>query len=184
MNDGKFKYKDGVYQAAFAGYFPAENPKYSIIVVVKNKPHAGNYYGGSVAAPVFREVADHLYKYSVEQQAPNILPTGVDSMMYTFSGLKKELMSLSNQFNFRFSDANPGNWRTAQLKNGGVQVQTINPGSTAVPSLIGMGLKDALYVLESSGMKVQVNGKGKVMNQSIAAGTPVVKGQQIVLYLN
>ena len=105
-------------------------------------------------------------------------------MMYTFSGLKKELMSLSNQFNFRFSDANPGNWRTAQLKNGGVQVQTINPGSTAVPSLIGMGLKDALYVLESSGMKVQVNGKGKVMNQSIAAGTPVVKGQQIVLYLN
>lgn len=184
VNDGKFKYKDGVYQAAFAGYFPAENPKYSIIVVVKNKPHAGNYYGGSVAAPVFREVADHLYKYSVEQQAPNILPTGVDSMMYTFSGLKKELMSLSNQFNFRFSDANPGNWRTAQLKNGGVQVQTINPGSTAVPSLIGMGLKDALYVLESSGMKVQVNGKGKVMNQSIAAGTPVVKGQQIVLYLN
>jgi cell division protein FtsI (penicillin-binding protein 3) len=62
VNDGKFKYGDGVYQSAFAGYFPADHPKYSIIVVVKNKPHAANYYGGSVAAPVFREIADHLFK--------------------------------------------------------------------------------------------------------------------------
>jgi cell division protein FtsI (penicillin-binding protein 3) len=47
-----------------------------------------------------------------------------------------------------------------------------------------MGLKDALYVLETSGINVQVNGKGKVINQSITAGTPVIKGQSIVLYLN
>lgn len=184
VNDGKYKYSDGVYQSAFAGYFPAEHPKYSIIVVVKNKPHAANYYGGSVAAPVFREIADHLYKYSIEQQAPFQMPQLADSMLYTFGGMKKEVQTIANQFQFLYTDAFAGNWRTATLKNNAVQPLTFSTAAATVPNMQGMGLKDALYVLETSGMSVQVNGKGKVINQSITAGSPVTKGQSIVLYLN
>ncbi|MBX9783262.1 MAG: transpeptidase family protein [Chitinophagaceae bacterium] len=183
VNDGKYKYSDGVYQSAFAGYFPAENPKYSIIVVVKNKPHAANYYGGSVAAPVFREIADHLYKYSIEQQQPLQLPV-YDSMLYTFGGMKKEIQSISNTFQFGYNDAFAGNWRTIALKNKTAQPQVFNTSSTTVPDLKGMGLKDALYVLETNGLSVQINGKGKVVSQSITAGSPVSKGQSIILYLN
>jgi cell division protein FtsI (penicillin-binding protein 3) len=182
VNDGKFKYGDGVYQSAFAGYFPADNPKYSIIVVVKNKPHAANYYGGSVAAPVFREIADHLYKYSLEQQPFQIAVQ--DSMLYTFGGMKKEIQSISNAFQFGYNDAFTGNWRTVALKNKTVQPQVYNTSSSVIPDLLGMGLKDALYVLENNGLSVQINGKGKVVGQSITAGSPVNKGQSIILYLN
>ncbi len=184
VNDGKYKYSDGVYQSAFAGYFPVEAPKYSIIVVVKNKPHAANYYGGSVAAPVFREIADHLYKYGQEQQQPYQLPALADSMLYTFSGMKKEVQTISTQFGFSYTDQLVGNWRKSFLKNNTVQSQTFNAAGPVMPDVKGMGLKDALYVLETAGMKVQVSGRGKINNQSVAAGLPVAKGQQIVLYLN
>lgn len=182
VNDGKFKYGDGVYQSAFAGYFPADNPKYSIIVVVKNKPHAANYYGGSVAAPVFREIADHLYKYSLEQQPFQI--SVQDSMLYTFGGMKKEIQSISHAFQFGYNDAFTGNWRTVALKNKTLQPQVYNTSSSTIPDVRGMGLKDALYVLENNGLTVQINGKGKVVGQSINAGSPVNKGQSIILYLN
>ncbi len=184
VNDGKFKYSDGVYQSAFAGYFPAEAPKYSIIVVIKNKQHAANYYGSSVAAPVFREIADHLYKYSQEQQQPYQLQPLVDSMMYTFTGLKKEIQSISAQFGFNYTDQLVGNWRISFLKNKTMQSQVINTAGAKMPDVKGMGLKDALYVLETAGMKVQVNGRGRINNQSVAAGSPVAKGQQIILSLN
>ncbi len=183
VNDGKFKYSDGVYQSAFAGYFPAEAPKYSIIVVVKNKPHAAVYYGSAVAGPVFREIADHLYKYTIEQQQPYQLPAA-DSMLYTFSGMKKEVQALSTQLGFVYNDALKGNWRMNVLKNNQVQPQVIQTGGTTVPNVKGMGLKDALYVMESAGIKVLVSGKGKVREQSLAPGTVFNKGQQIVLHLN
>lgn len=184
VNDGKFKYSDGVYQSAFAGYFPAEAPKYSIIVVIKNKQHAANYYGSSVAGPVFREIADHLYKYSQEQQQPYQLQPLVDSMMYTFTGMKKEIQSISTQFGFNYTDQLVGNWRISFLKNKTMQSQVINTAGAVMPDVKGMGLKDALYVLETAGMKVQVNGRGRINNQSVAAGSPVAKGQQIILSLN
>jgi cell division protein FtsI (penicillin-binding protein 3) len=182
VNDGRFKYSDGVYQSAFAGYFPAEAPKYSIIVTVKNKPHAAVYYGGAVAAPVFREIADHLYKYSIEQQ-PYKLPV-VDSMLYTFSGMKKEVQALSSHLGFVYNDQLAGNWRMNVLKNNQVQSQIINTGGAAVPNVKGMGLKDALYVMESAGMKVKVTGRGRVNEQMPAAGATLNKGQQVILYLN
>ncbi|HLO38492.1 MAG TPA: PASTA domain-containing protein, partial [Lacibacter sp.] len=158
-------------------------PKYSIIVVVKNKPHAANYYGGSVAAPVFREIADHLYKYSQEQQ-PYQLPAIADSMLYTFNGMKKELQVIALQFGFNYADQLAGNWRRSYLKNNSVQPQSAEAREKLVPDVKGMGLKDALYVLETAGVKVKVNGKGRINNQSIAAGTPVAKGQEITLSLN
>jgi cell division protein FtsI (penicillin-binding protein 3) len=184
VNDGKFKYRDGVYQSAFAGYFPADKPKYSIIVVVKNKPRAANYYGGTVAAPVFREIADHLYKYIIELQPPLQLAPRIDSMMYTFGGFKTEVKQLANQFQFTWQDPFPGNWRVASLRNNQVQVQPVQAGSSVIPDVKGMGLKDALYVLETAGLQVQVQGKGKVTQQSLVAGTPVSKEQPIILFLN
>lgn len=151
--------------------------------MVKNKPHAANYYGGTVAAPVFREIADHLYKYSINQLTPLQLPA-VDSMLYTFGGMKKEIQSIGNTFQFGYNDAMGGNWRTVAVKNKTLQPQVLNVAASTIPDVRGLGLKDALYVLENNGLTVQINGKGKVVGQSINAGTPVSKGQSIVLYLN
>ena len=67
--NGKKGYSDHIYQSSFAGYFPAKNPKYSMIVVIKNKPFAKKYYGAAVAGPVFKEVSDKLYALDVERRA-------------------------------------------------------------------------------------------------------------------
>jgi len=185
VNDGRFRYSDRVYQSSFAGYFPADAPRYSIIVVIKNKPGSGNYYGGTVAAPVFREIADHLYKYGIDRQQPYQLPAQPDSMMYTFTGTKEEVEALSKTFQFGYQDgAQAGIWRTVGLRNLKTNVQAIPLSGKTVPDVRGMGLKDALFVLEQSGLAVRISGKGKVSQQSLAAGTTVSGKQTILLYLN
>jgi cell division protein FtsI (penicillin-binding protein 3) len=70
------------------------------------------------------------------------------------------------------------------VKNNNVQPLPVDTKGKLIPDVKGMGLKDALYVLETAGVKVKVNGKGRINNQSIAAGTPVAKGQEITLSLN
>lgn len=184
VNDGKYKYSDGVYQSAFAGYFPAEAPRYSIIVVVKNKPHAANYYGGTVAAPVFREIADHLYKYII-QKAPSLdfnqLP---DSMQYVFGGTKKELQTISKTLDINYKDTLSGTWRLGRIQKHEASVKLFSAGRDIVPDVRGMGLKDALQILESNGWNVSIVGRGKVFNQSVAAGLSGNKNQPIILYLN
>jgi cell division protein FtsI (penicillin-binding protein 3) len=65
---GKVKYHDGVYQASFVGYFPADQPEYTCIVVIKTKPHAPLHYGGQLAAPVFKEVANKIYAMYVRKK--------------------------------------------------------------------------------------------------------------------
>jgi cell division protein FtsI (penicillin-binding protein 3) len=98
--------------------------------------------------------------------------------------MKKEVQAISTQFGFSYTDQLVGNWRISFLKNKTMQSQVFNTPGTVMPDVKGMGLKDALYVLETAGMKVQVNGRGKINNQSVAAGSPVAKGQQITLSLN
>ena len=63
--DGKNGYGDHIYQSSFVGYFPADNPQYTCVVVIKNKPHAALFYGASVAGPVFKEIADRLVTLNV-----------------------------------------------------------------------------------------------------------------------
>src|ERR1044072_9382637 len=60
--DGKgYGYKAGMYQGSFVGYFPADKPRYTICVVIRTKPHSGSYYGGTIAAPVFRMISDKIF---------------------------------------------------------------------------------------------------------------------------
>ena len=84
--NGTRGYADHIYQSSFAGYFPAENPRYSCIVVIKNKPFAHKYYGAVVAGPVFREVADKLYALDVESQPLYCTCSRKDSSFYAWSG--------------------------------------------------------------------------------------------------
>lgn len=184
VNDGVYKYRDGVYQSAFAGYFPVQQPKYSIIVIIKNRPGAGNYYGGAVAAPVFREIADHLYKFTMDQQPPLQLNPVSDSMRYQLAGNKKHIATLAQKLALDYNDALPGNWRMVALQANKAVAQELSIPASVMPDVRGLGLKDALYLLEQNGLQVQIQGKGKVIQQSVLAGAPVAKGQPIVLYLN
>ncbi len=183
--DGNIKYGHGVYQASFVGYFPANNPQYSCIVVVRTKPHAALHYGGQLGAPVFREIAIKLYSMYVEQKSANPFTPKKDSAAYFYAGNTKDIKNVFQAFSMKYADSVQENkWASVYASNFQPVIRTNAVAEKRMPNVKGMGLKDALYLLESMGLKVSVSGKGKVMNQSIAPGTSLAKGLTVALELS
>jgi cell division protein FtsI (penicillin-binding protein 3) len=188
--NGNRGYADHIYQSSFAGYFPANHPRFTCIVVIKNKPFAKKYLGASVAGPVFREVADKLM--SMEALTPDSLQlasyTGLlkkDSTAYYYSGSTDEIKNIFYSLNMPYADSSRDNkWSGVYRQNSQPVVKAKNEEMKKVPDVKGMGLKDALYLLESREMKVITRGTGKVKQQSITAGTIVSKNQKLILDLN
>jgi cell division protein FtsI (penicillin-binding protein 3) len=184
--NGSRGYVDKIYQSSFAGYFPAENPQYSIIVTIKNKAHAANFYGASVAGPVFKEIADQVYTLKVNHS--NDIQYGFaksDSSWFNYAGYTKDIKRVNDELELKVID-NSGTGKYSRMKNqGNAALLTTNSVSTKqVPLLQGMGLKDAVYLCENLGLKVMINGKGKVVAQSKAAGEKFAKGETITIQLN
>jgi cell division protein FtsI (penicillin-binding protein 3) len=181
---GNVKYYDGVYQASFAGYFPADAPKYTCIVVIKTAPHAALHYGGQLAAPVFREVATKLYAmYLPQHGAPVQLPA--DSLQRFFAGNAADLKLVLDELAVSYKDSSANAPWTVVTE--APQERTIKPaisGKTVMPDVRSMTLRDALYLLEGKGLKVTAKGKGKVLMQDIAPGTSITKAQTVTLLLN
>lgn len=184
--NGNKGYADKIYQSSFAGYFPADNPQYTCIVVIKNKPHAPVFYGAAVAGPVFKEIAERLYSTYVKRSGNNELKTvKADSSSVQYTGSKKDMIRVMAALKMNYKDsAMNEQWETVygNPKNIVAAGKTIH--EKTMPTLKGMGLKDALYLCENMGLRLNVRGKGKVMAQSIEAGQPINKGQSVEVELN
>lgn len=185
VSDGKITYDDGIYQASFVGYFPADKPQYSCIVLVRSKPFAAEHFGGSLAAPVFREIATKLYALYVDKKDPSQLQVSRDSSAFLYAGNSNDIRKVYGELKVPFTDS------ISQSVWGRVYSKQYSPVAVAnpvrqqqMPDVRGMGLKDALYLLENLGMRVNVSGKGKVQNQSVAAGTVLQKGTQVTIELD
>jgi cell division protein FtsI (penicillin-binding protein 3) len=173
------------YQASFAGFFPADNPKYSCIVVINN-PKKGQVYGGKVAAPIFKELADKVYAMDMEIQTPLL----ADSTLLTLPKVKQGLSSLSTKVLTDLSikiETTDADWMIAQTTDTEVKlmVRKIEQDlqKKTMPNLSGINLQDAIYLLESYGLKVVCVGSGAVVNQSIKKGELFKKGSVIKLEL-
>lgn len=184
--DGDIKYGHGVYQASFVGYFPADKPVYSCIVVVRTKPYAAAHYGGMLGAPVFREIATKLYAMYVDQKPATLYTAKKDSSTYFFAGNTKNIKQVFGTFNMWYADSvQQANWASVYAGNNYQPVLRTNViREKLMPNVKGMGLKDALYLLESMGLKVTVSGKGKVANQSVEPGSALTKGVTVLLELS
>jgi cell division protein FtsI (penicillin-binding protein 3) len=183
--DASIKYHDMVYQASFVGYFPANNPQYSCIVVIRTRPHAAQHYGGQLAAPVFREVATKLYAMYVDKKVPALYAARKDSSAYFFAGNTNDIRKIYTAMKMGFTDsASQGEWGSVYGAVNGAVIKTNAVNKKLVPNVRGMGLKDALFLLESLGMKVTVRGRGKVTSQSVPPGSVLQKGSQVVLDLS
>jgi cell division protein FtsI (penicillin-binding protein 3) len=178
-------YANKRYLASFCGYFPADFPKYSMIVVITD-PSMSGYYGNVVAGPIFKEIADKVYATSLTMHNDNanalavaIAPTFPDAK----SGAKEKTVLAYQKMGFKV----PANFEAAYVsidKNeNGVSLSPKPMIAGLVPNVVGMGLQDALYLIENEGMVAVVNGSGKITNQSISAGAKVNKGSRIVLDL-
>lgn len=184
VSDGFFNYGDDVYQSSFAGYFPADDPKYSIIISIKNKPHAKEYYAGKVAAPVFKEISDHLYKYIQNPVSLKQNSNVVDTFAYSFSGSNESARILASHFGWKNLNNSSSYWTNYILSKKSLTSFQRDIQSGVVPDVVGMGLKDALYLMESAGYRVNIIGKGRVISQSFSGGTILSTDKIIELNLN
>lgn len=179
---------DRNYQASFVGYFPAENPLYSCIVVI-NSPSNGVYYAAAVAGPVFKEIAEKVYSGSLDFIQPindkKDLITKVPSVITTKGN---EINSITKSFslpasrveNENFVKRNTNDSTKIILSENNIESQ-LRKG--IMPNLHGLSAKDALFLLENKGVHVQLQGFGSVQKQSIEAGQKFNKGNKIVLTL-
>jgi cell division protein FtsI (penicillin-binding protein 3) len=183
-NEGYSRNGRKVYQASFAGYFPADEPKYSCIVVI-NHP-LGDYYGASVAGPVFKQIADYVYAYELGKSGDFNYP--VTEVKEDYPGLaagrKKDIakvlneLGIMNGWSFYKSE-----WVEANREEDGVSVTSRELKPDVIPNVKGMGVTDAVYLLEKSGLRVSLRGFGKVKSQSLRAGDRMRRGQNIVITL-
>ncbi|GIV34256.1 MAG: penicillin-binding protein [Chitinophagales bacterium] len=173
-----------IYQASFVGYFPAQNPIYSCIVVI-NEPKNGMYYGGHVAGPVFREIADKVFSTCLEMHEPvnqrNYFIA--DELPHAKSGYRADISNLYEAIGVSCNYRHDDEWVYVRQKDNSLDLRPYELKEGYVPDVRGMGLRDALYLLENLGMKVHFTGVGKVKSQSIRHGTRVNPGMQIMLEL-
>ena len=178
-------YTKALYMASFVGYFPANNPKYSCIVVV-NARSKHIYYGNLVAGPIFREITDRIYVREYEMhdnqvtladetiQAPYSKSGSGDALASTFEYLDLPLQQTEGE----------ATWVSTRSTPEGVVLSSRLLSGEVVPNVVDMGLKDALYLLESKGLKVVVDGRGTIRKQSVQAGSRIVKGAVVTLNMS
>jgi cell division protein FtsI (penicillin-binding protein 3) len=176
-----------IYQASFMGYFPSEKPAYTIAVVIQNSNKSKLIYGADVSGKVFKQISDKIYaRYLSNQKFKRSLTP--DTLQYRYYGMKNELNSIFRQLNLPFVDsALGGYWRTMQMRDNATVLNLPEAATTAalvIPSVVGMGLKDAVYLMENKGLKVMATGRGRVFSQSVEAGASFIKGQTVTLFLN
>ncbi len=188
LNNKGYNKNNKIYQASFIGYFPANQPKYTIAVVIQNSNESKLIYGADVSGTVFKEISDKIYSRFLSNKTFNTIVT-TDTARYNFYGLKNDLVTVFNFLQMPYTDsAIKGSFRKSAMKNNfSVLYTPLNSSASSgsvTPNVVGMGMKDAVYLLENSGLKVNASGRGKVMNQSVAAGTNFKKGQTISIVLN
>ncbi|MFH0843597.1 MAG: penicillin-binding protein [Bacteroidota bacterium] len=184
---GKTGYRSGSrisYQASFAGYFPAENPLYSCIVVV-NAPSNGVYYGNLVAGSVFREISDKIYATSFfRDYTTGSKDNNKSAAPEAGNGYRKDINEVLGGLDVRYRRTASDEWVATRERGDTIRLVGIKVTRGLVPDVRGMSLRDAVYLLENSGCRVQYNGKGRVLRQSPAHGARYIEGQVVSLELN
>ncbi|NLN31557.1 MAG: transpeptidase family protein [Bacteroidales bacterium] len=182
---GGYRTGSGIsYQASFVGYFPAEDPLYSCIVVV-NAPSNGVYYGNQVAGTVFREIADRIYatgfyrdyRSSGENRMASAVPAAGN-------GYRDDIRRVLDRFGAKHKTAPGNDWIKTRVSGDTIAYTGIDITGGLVPDVRGMSLRDAMFLLENSGYRVRFSGKGKVLRQFPEHGTRYFEGQIVSLEMN
>ncbi len=168
-----------IYNASFSGYFPTDDPMYSVIVVVYDPKTA--YYGSSVAGSVFKAIADKCFATKLDLMN-DVVAVENPSLPGNHKGYKRDFENIMSYVGIDFDENTKGRWVNIENANTKMRIENQKIEKSKVPDVRGMGVRDAVYVLENIGLTVKTNGYGRVSLQSIKPGTKVV-GQEINLSL-
>ena len=165
--DGRYIDREGYrkHQASFAGFFPSDNPQYSMVVVLYTRKTRENFYGGTWAAPVFKEIADKIYSSESDWLNPIIRDKTSETIL-------PPLLAGNDMYSNDLINILHGN-RIQSQRTAPTQWITQLPQEAVTPDVRGMSLRDAIYLLERKGLKVNATGMGEVVAQTPAAGTPL-----------
>lgn len=189
VSKGSGGYKSGTmqYLVSFCGYFPSENPKYSCIVAIQKSGLPAS--GGLMAGSVFSEIAERVYAKHLAQDlkeakdstsilTPDVKHGNMASARYILDEIDVKAMGIE-----KYDEDKPIWGKVAHEPNQSITLSESEINEKKVPRVIGMGAKDAVYLLESLGLRVHLTGMGKVRSQSIPAGNTLHKGKTIQLRL-
>ena len=186
--DGKSGYKNKIYRSSFAGYFPADNPQYTCFVMI-NAPSKGVYYGAAVAGPVFKEIADKVFSSSMHlhPELKNVIVETSTDLPTVKIGRGQALHTIYNKLGITLHTDNGtpylNTWVKTTNTGSHIKAEHKSMNGKTMPDLSGMGLRDALYLLENLGVDVVSKGNGKVIYQSVPAGYTITKGLIVELKL-
>jgi cell division protein FtsI (penicillin-binding protein 3) len=183
----KYGYKTGSsvsYSASFVGYFPAENPLYSCIVVV-NSPSNGVYFGNVVAGTVFKEISDKVYATRFFRdykpgEKDEIKPSAPDAG----NGYRADINEVLKNLDVNYRRTADDDWVATRESGDTVSLAGVKIQPGLVPDVRGMSLRDAVYLLENTGLRVKISGKGKVLRQSPEHGAKYNEGTVVSLEMN
>ena len=187
ISQGAAGYKTGRtnYLVSFCGYFPSEAPKYSMIVSIQKPGLPAS--GGLMAGSVFSKIAERVYAKDLRLPLTNAIDTNSVVIPNVKAGEMREAQRVLEELEInvqgKVADSGKEVWGNTHVAPQAVVLESRSNMQNFVPSVIGMGAKDAVYLLESKGLKVNLVGVGKVKSQSIANGTIVKKGQTVTLTL-
>ncbi len=185
MNNQGYRRKV-TYQASFVGYFPADNPLYSCIVVV-NAPSNGVYYGNIVAGSVFKEISDKVYAttYYRDYRAENHSEKEKKGLVpEAGNGLRADINEVLGELDVRYRKTSKEDWVATRESGDTIRLVGVDVKQGLVPDVRGMSLRDAVYLIENAGLKVRYSGKGRVLRQSPQHGARVYEGSVVSLDMN
>jgi len=179
-------YGHKVYQASFVGYFPADDPMYSCIVVINRPNKTKGFYGNQVAGPVFKTIADKVYAMSYSMHPIKPDDSSLEPKVpVSLNGYKNDLDKVFDGLNIEIANKNiQSDWVMTSRKDSIIEYKYRRVKKFMVPNVKGMGVQDALYILENAGLRVQVNGLGAVSKQSLRPGSYFKRGDRITIDLS
>ena len=174
-----YKYREpGVYHklynTTFVGYFPADKPKYTCIVVV-NRARGPHWAAGSVSAPGFREIAEKVYALRLGIEEDQSSSPANDSLAKPALVSRDQALAYLNGIDANYNDYTiDGEWVTIEEgRDGNKKIRSVEVSDKTVPNVIGMNVSDAVYLLEGMGIETHFDGQGVVTEQSLKAGDSV-----------
>ena len=171
------------YQTSFVGFFPAENPKYSCMVVVNN-PKENGFYGGNVSAPVFKEISDKVFAADISIHNSILIVEQTKDTPNLSQGKTEDMSKLLDNLSLEY-EKTKSNWMVPSYSSKKISLERRSIEKDfeegLMPNLFGMNLLDAVYLLENAGLKVEIKGKGHIVNQSIKKGDRFLADQKISL---
>mgnify|MGYP001027368692 CR=1 FL=1 len=173
------------YLGSMVAFFPAEAPRYTVLTTIETAAQPGKaYYGGPLAGPVVKRMVDYIHRRG---SGPVLQESTAEERRFPVhvkGGDIEQVRRVADRFSPHVSYAERTGWGRVRMDTlSNVVITTLDADPTRMPDVRGMGLKDALFLLERCGLSVGISGQGTVTRQSIAPGTGIKGNEKVEIRL-